>query len=88
MKSDPNEIYKWLVECNMEKLSPTSLEQLEKFLPEDKIISKYQELKKNIDELDSSEQFLVIVSQLNKVTQFYSYFLMIHLLATNYLVLG
>ena len=74
LKSDPNEIYKWLVECNMEKLSPTSLEQLEKFLPEDKIISKYQELKENIDELDSSEQFLVIVSQLNKVTQFYSRF--------------
>lgn len=47
----------------MDKLSPTSLEQLEKFLPEDRIISKYQELKENIDELDNSEQFLVIVSK-------------------------
>ena len=48
----------------MEKLSPTSLEQLEKFLPEDRIINKYQELKENIDELDNAEQFLVIVSLL------------------------
>lgn len=62
LKSEPSEIYRWLVDCNMEKLSPASLEQLEKFLPEDKIISKYQELKENIDELDNSEQFLVIVS--------------------------
>ena len=47
----------------MDKLSPASLEQLEKFLPDDKIIMKYQELKENIDELDNSEQFLVIVCQ-------------------------
>jgi hypothetical protein len=62
LKSDPLEIYRWLVDCNTEKLSPASLEQLEKFLPEDKVIMKYQELKENIDELDNSEQFLVVVS--------------------------
>ena len=61
-KADPNEVYKWLIACDLEKLSQNSLEQLEKFLPEDKILAKYQELKENIDDLDPSEKFLVIVS--------------------------
>lgn len=64
LKADANEIYKWLLECNLEKLTLNSLEQLEKFLPEDKILLKYQELKENIDELDNSEKFLVIVINL------------------------
>jgi hypothetical protein len=46
----------------MDKLNQTYLEQLEKYLPEDKILAQYQELKENIDDLDSSEQFLVVVS--------------------------
>lgn len=54
------------MECDLNKLSQSSLEQLEKFLPEDKILTKYQELKENIDDLDSSEKFLVIV-KLNKI---------------------
>ncbi len=62
LKAHPNEIYKWLIECNMDKLNQTYLEQLEKYLPEDKILAQYQELKENIDDLDSSEQFLVVVS--------------------------
>ena len=45
----------------MDKLSVSCLEQLEKYLPDDKTLGQYQELKENIDELDNSEQFLVIV---------------------------
>ncbi len=67
LKADPTEIYKWLIDCNTDKLSPASLEQLEKCLPEDKIIMKYQEFKENIDVLDSSEKFLVIVSFRNEL---------------------
>jgi hypothetical protein len=62
LKTDSKEIYNWLVECNMDKLSLTTLEQLEKYLPEDKMLTQYQELKENIEELDTSEQFLVTVS--------------------------
>ena len=46
----------------MEKLNLNCLEQFEKCLPDDKILGQYQELKENIDELDASEQFLVIVN--------------------------
>lgn len=62
LKAEPNEISRWLVECNTDKLTVVVLEQLEKFLPEDKTLVKYQELKENIDELDNSEKFLVVVS--------------------------
>ena len=61
LKTDPNEIYTWLLECNLERLNLSCLEQLEKYLPEDKILGQYQELKENIDELDPSEKFLFIV---------------------------
>ncbi len=64
LKADPNEIYKWLVDCNLERLNLDSLIQLEKFLPDEKILGQYQELKENIDELDPSEKFLVIISKL------------------------
>ena len=64
IKADPNEICQWLIDCNVEKLNQSYLEQLEKFLPDDKILSQYQELKENIDELDSSEKFLVIISKI------------------------
>jgi hypothetical protein len=47
----------------LEKLNLSCLEQLEKYLPEDKILGQYQELKENIDELDPSEKFLVIVKK-------------------------
>lgn len=59
------------MECDLNKLSQSSLEQLEKFLPEDNTLIKYQELKENIDDLDSSEKFLVIVRNKNKIN-FYS----------------
>lgn len=61
LKAEPNEISRWLIECNSDRLTLVILEQLEKFLPEDKLIVKYQELKENIDELDMSEKFLVVV---------------------------
>ena len=64
LKADPNEIYKWLVDCNLERLNLDSLVQLEKFLPDDKLLGQYQELKENIDELDPSEKFLVVISKL------------------------
>jgi hypothetical protein len=64
MKVDTREIQKWILECNFDKLTLSCLEQMEKFLPEDKILTKYQELKENIADLDSSEQFLVIISQI------------------------
>lgn len=44
-------------------LTPMMIEQIEKFLPEDRILKKYEELKENIDKLDNSEQFLVMVIQ-------------------------
>lgn len=64
LKTDPNEFSRWLIECNTTKLTSVILEQLEKNLPEDKILLKYQELKENIDELDNSEKFLVVISQI------------------------
>lgn len=64
LKADPNEICQWLMDCDLEKLNQSYLEQLEKFLPEDKILGQYQELKENIDELDNSEKFLVIISKI------------------------
>lgn len=67
LKADSNEIYNWLIECNMDKLNLNILEQFDKSLPDDKILGQYQELKENIDELDSSEQFLVIVNYLNNL---------------------
>ncbi|RNA05588.1 diaphanous -like protein [Brachionus plicatilis] len=63
-KADPKEIFEWLMKCDLNKLSQSSLEQLEKFLPDDTTLAKYQELKENIDDLDSSEKFLVIISQI------------------------
>lgn len=51
----------------MDKLNLNILEQFDKSLPDDKILGQYQELKENIDELDSSEQFLVIVNYLNNL---------------------
>lgn len=68
-KADPKEIFEWLMKCDLNKLSQSSLEQLEKFLPDDTTLAKYQELKENIDDLDSSEKFLVIVS-FNKTCYF------------------
>ena len=64
LKADPHEICEWLVECNLDKLTQSYLEQLEKYLPEDKVLVQYQELKENIDELDCSEKFLVIISKI------------------------
>ncbi len=64
LKADPNEICRWLIECDLNKLNLDSLVQLEKFLPDDKILAQYQDLKENIDDLDSSEKFLVIISKL------------------------
>ena len=61
MKAEQDEIYRWLIECNMEKLNLDLLIQFDKSLPDDKILNQYQELKENIDELDTSEQFLVTV---------------------------
>jgi diaphanous 2 len=64
LKVDSNEICQWLMDCDLDKLNQSYLEQLEKFLPEDKILAQYQELKENIDELDNSEKFLVTISKI------------------------
>lgn len=65
LKADANEICRWLIECDMDKLTLNSLEQFDKALPEDNILGQYQQLKENIEELDPSEQFLVVVSLRN-----------------------
>lgn len=67
LKADSQEIYRWLLECDLQSVDTASFINLEKLLPEDKVIAQYQELKENIDELDKSEQFLVVISQLKGV---------------------
>ncbi len=46
----------------MDKLTETCLEQLDKNLPEDKIIQQYGSINCPMSELDTSEQFLVELS--------------------------
>lgn len=67
------------MECDLNKLSQSSLEQLEKFLPEDNTLIKYQELKENIDDLDSSEKFLVIVRDKKRFIKIFVKFLIFYL---------
>lgn len=64
LKADAAEICRWLIECDMDKLTLNSLEQFDKALPEDTVLGQYQQLKENIEELDPSEQFLVVVSKI------------------------
>lgn len=64
LKSDPKHIVQWLFECNIEKLSESVLEQLDKNLPEDTTIRKYADLKCPIEDLDICEKFLVDLSKI------------------------
>lgn len=78
LKSEANEIRKLLLECDLSKLNETLLEQLDKNLPEDKIIQQYANIKCPLEELDASEQFLVELSKIKGLRKRIQCFLFKH----------
>jgi hypothetical protein len=58
LKSDASELKQWFLECNMTKLTESNLEQLNKNLPDDKVIQQYGNLTCSLNELDTAEQFI------------------------------
>ena len=64
LKVEATEISNWLLHCNMEKLTESCLEQLDKSLPEDKVIQEYGSLTNCLSELEACEQFLVELSKI------------------------